>query len=158
MTGAGYQPLPSRESEETCVSMDGHEKVFDKHGLAHSSSSPDQEAVRVKRKNQCLLFKALLCLVLIASTAFAACCVYRRGGRSAMWTNRPITAHHPSTTSLGSDSNIVFGLGIGDVTGPVVEVNMMGYASLPQTNTGLHIRLRSRAFIVGSDGADAPSS
>ena len=32
---------------------------------------------------------------------------------------------------------------------------MMGYASLPQTNTGLHIRLRSRAFIVGS--ADGPN-
>ncbi|KAJ8591584.1 Neutral/alkaline nonlysosomal ceramidase [Rhizopogon salebrosus TDB-379] len=39
-------------------------------------------------------------------------------------------------------------VGIGDVTGPVVETNMMGYASLAQTDTGLHMRQRSRAFIV----------
>jgi neutral ceramidase len=42
----------------------------------------------------------------------------------------------------------LLGLGIGDVTGPVVETNMMGYASLAQTDTGLHMRQRSRAFIV----------
>jgi hypothetical protein len=30
--------------------------------------------------------------------------------------------------------------GIGDITGPVVETNMMGYASLAQTNIGLHMR------------------
>lgn len=50
-------------------------------------------------------------------------------------------------------SNIVFGLGIGDVTGPIVQTNQMGYASLPQTNTGLHIRQRSRAFIVGNSAS-----
>lgn len=30
--------------------------------------------------------------------------------------------------------------GIGDITGPVVETNMMGYAVLAQTDTGLHMR------------------
>jgi neutral ceramidase len=42
----------------------------------------------------------------------------------------------------------LLGLGIADITGPVVETNMMGYASLAQTDTGLHMRERSRAFIV----------
>ncbi|KAH9965463.1 Neutral/alkaline nonlysosomal ceramidase [Russula dissimulans] len=37
---------------------------------------------------------------------------------------------------------------------PVVETNMMGYAYLPQTDSGLHMRQRSRAFIV----ADASNS
>ncbi|KAJ8074439.1 hypothetical protein PM082_015340 [Marasmius tenuissimus] len=48
----------------------------------------------------------------------------------------------------------LLGLGTGDVTGPVVETNMMGYASLGQTDTGLHMRQRSRAFII----AEAASS
>ncbi|KAF5374642.1 hypothetical protein D9615_008931 [Tricholomella constricta] len=47
----------------------------------------------------------------------------------------------------------LLGLGVGDITGPVVETNMMGYASLDQTDTGLHMRQRSRAFII----ADAAS-
>ncbi|PFH50435.1 hypothetical protein AMATHDRAFT_60966 [Amanita thiersii Skay4041] len=42
----------------------------------------------------------------------------------------------------------LLGLGIGDVTGPIVETNMMGYASLSQVDTGLHMRQFSRAFIV----------
>ncbi|KAL5531837.1 hypothetical protein ACEPAF_5400 [Sanghuangporus sanghuang] len=50
----------------------------------------------------------------------------------------------------------LLGLGIGDVTGPVVETNMMGYANLAQTDTGLHMRQRSRAFII-ADPED-PSS
>lgn len=31
----------------------------------------------------------------------------------------------------------------------------MGYAALPQTNTGLHIRLRARSFIVGDPRSDS---
>lgn len=50
--------------------------------------------------------------------------------------------------SAAPGSTYLLGVGIGDVTGPVVETNMMGYASLEQTDTGLHMRQRSRAFIV----------
>jgi neutral ceramidase len=38
----------------------------------------------------------------------------------------------------------------------VVETNMMGYADLSQTDTGLHMRQRSRAFIIAE--ADDPSN
>ncbi|KAL0955527.1 hypothetical protein HGRIS_001765 [Hohenbuehelia grisea] len=48
----------------------------------------------------------------------------------------------------GAAAQYLLGLGTGDITGPVVETNMMGYASLAQTDTGLHMRQRSRAFIV----------
>ncbi|PIL32954.1 hypothetical protein GSI_05072 [Ganoderma sinense ZZ0214-1] len=48
----------------------------------------------------------------------------------------------------GVAGQYLLGLGIGDITGPVVETNMMGYASLAQTDTGLHMRQRSRAWIV----------
>ncbi|KAL1940348.1 hypothetical protein VTO73DRAFT_8920 [Trametes versicolor] len=53
-----------------------------------------------------------------------------------------------------ASAQYLLGLGIGDITGPVVETNMMGYASLSQVDTGLHMRQRSRAFIV----ADASNS
>lgn len=55
----------------------------------------------------------------------------------------------------GTAAQYLLGLGIGDITGPVVETNMMGYASLKQTASGLHMRQRSRAFIVAD--ASSPS-
>ncbi|KAJ7039381.1 Neutral/alkaline nonlysosomal ceramidase [Mycena alexandri] len=48
-----------------------------------------------------------------------------------------------------AQSQYLLGLGIADITGPVVETNMMGYASLGQTDSGLHLRQRARAFIIG---------
>lgn len=61
----------------------------------------------------------------------------------------------------GSGGNVaaaqyLLGLGVADITGPIVETNMMGYASLAQTDTGLHMRQFSRVFIV-ADASD-PSS
>ncbi|KAJ1306069.1 hypothetical protein OPQ81_010781 [Rhizoctonia solani] len=47
------------------------------------------------------------------------------------------------------------GLGIGDVTGPIVETNMMGYAALSQTDTGLHMRQFSRAYIIATPGTNS---
>jgi neutral ceramidase len=44
----------------------------------------------------------------------------------------------------------LLGVGKADITGPVVEINMMGYADPKQLGTGLRQRLYSRAFIVGS--------
>ncbi|OAA55426.1 neutral ceramidase precursor [Cordyceps fumosorosea ARSEF 2679] len=41
------------------------------------------------------------------------------------------------------------GVSKADITGPVVELNMMGYADANQIGSGLRQRLYSRAFIVG---------
>jgi neutral ceramidase len=41
------------------------------------------------------------------------------------------------------------GVGKADITGPVVEINFMGYADTAQQGTGVRQRLYSRAFIVG---------
>ncbi|KAJ7435456.1 Neutral/alkaline nonlysosomal ceramidase [Mycena galericulata] len=57
-----------------------------------------------------------------------------------------------------ADGQYLLGLGIADITGPVVETNMMGYASLPQTDTGLHMRQRVRAFIVAEPPASSLDS
>ncbi|KOS19834.1 Neutral ceramidase [Escovopsis weberi] len=42
----------------------------------------------------------------------------------------------------------LIGVGKGDITGPVVEINFAGYANSDQTGTGLRQRLYCRAFIV----------
>lgn len=43
----------------------------------------------------------------------------------------------------------LLGVGKADITGPVVEINMMGYANTAQVGSGVKQRLYSRAFIVG---------
>ncbi|MBN1446412.1 MAG: neutral/alkaline ceramidase [Bacteroidetes bacterium] len=42
-----------------------------------------------------------------------------------------------------------FGSGIADITGPAAECGMMGYSMIKQRTNGIHMRLRSRAFIIG---------
>lgn len=44
----------------------------------------------------------------------------------------------------------LLGVGKADITGPVVEINMMGYADMDQVGSGLRQRLYCRAFIIGS--------
>ncbi|KAI5860314.1 Neutral/alkaline nonlysosomal ceramidase [Durotheca rogersii] len=48
---------------------------------------------------------------------------------------------------LGDDEYVI-GVGKADITGPCVEINLMGYADPNQIGTGLRQRLYSRAFIV----------
>lgn len=45
-------------------------------------------------------------------------------------------------------SNFFVGTGIYDMTGPAAQINFMGYAKSSQAAHGIHLRLRSRAFIV----------
>lgn len=59
----------------------------------------------------------------------------------------PNAPQSPSSKSNG-DQYLV-GVGKADITGPVVEINFMGYADPAQLGTGVRQRLYSRAFIVG---------
>ena len=43
------------------------------------------------------------------------------------------------------------GAGIWDITGPAVEINFMGYALPGQRGTGIHQRLRARAFVIADN-------
>ena len=57
----------------------------------------------------------------------------------------PVTA----TQEYGkTDGAYLLGVGKADITGPVVELNLMGYANTDQTGSGLRQRIYSRAFIV----------
>ncbi|KGN65777.1 neutral ceramidase 2 [Cucumis sativus] len=53
-----------------------------------------------------------------------------------------------SNRSVLSESKYLIGLGSHDITGPAADVNMMGYANADQIASGIHFRLRARAFIV----------
>ncbi len=48
------------------------------------------------------------------------------------------------------------GVGMSDITGEAAEVGMMGYASLSQKATGIHQRLRARAFVVQDNSGSTP--
>ncbi|OZJ05074.1 hypothetical protein BZG36_02088 [Bifiguratus adelaidae] len=45
------------------------------------------------------------------------------------------------------DAPLLVGTGIADITGPAAEIPIMGYATPKQKTEGIHLRLRSRAFI-----------
>lgn len=53
-----------------------------------------------------------------------------------------------SSTDQGESSYLV-GIGIGDITGPVVDVPFTGYARPTHIANGVHTRLKARAFIMG---------
>jgi neutral ceramidase len=46
------------------------------------------------------------------------------------------------------DSQYEAGAAHGDITGPIADVGMMGYAEPSQVSEGLHMRLRSRALVL----------
>lgn len=64
---------------------------------------------------------------------------------SAPWLH---TSDEPGSPAPGD--RYLIGVGKADITGPVVEINLMGYADPKQLGTGLRQRLYSRAFIVGN--------
>lgn len=61
----------------------------------------------------------------------------------------PWPSYDGQAKSQADGDQYLLGVGKGDITGPVVEVNLMGYADPKQLGTGLRQRLYSRAFIVG---------
>ncbi|KAK0891015.1 hypothetical protein LTR02_014319 [Friedmanniomyces endolithicus] len=64
----------------------------------------------------------------------------------------PETPENVPQTTSPPDGSTTYLLGVGksDITGPVAEINFMGYADPSQLGTGLRQRLYSRAFIVAS--------
>ncbi|MCB1316308.1 MAG: neutral/alkaline ceramidase, partial [Leptospiraceae bacterium] len=53
-------------------------------------------------------------------------------------------------SSCEGNSTFNIGAGIYDITGPAAEVGMMGYAVVDQKTEGIHMRLRSRAYVIES--------
>ncbi|KAI1462678.1 Neutral/alkaline nonlysosomal ceramidase [Annulohypoxylon moriforme] len=73
------------------------------------------------------------------------------GSVTREWTSKLWTGLHTgqdSTTESHHGDEYLIGVGKADITGPCVEINLMGYADPHQIGTGLRQRLYSRAFIV----------
>jgi neutral ceramidase len=67
---------------------------------------------------------------------------------SVSTTDRPISS--VTNTSAALDQGLLVGTGVSDITGPIAEVVMMGYADGDQKAAGLHTRLYARAFIFAN--------
>lgn len=61
-----------------------------------------------------------------------------------------------SAQALSHAAAYQVGVGMSDITGEAAEVGMMGYAELSQKTSGIHQRLRARAFIVQDDSGATP--
>ncbi|EME83096.1 uncharacterized protein MYCFIDRAFT_215188 [Pseudocercospora fijiensis CIRAD86] len=91
---------------------------------------------------------AALVVILVLSTLN----VLHRLGPSVLdlWAERTRFSIHTSQEPAWDDGDeYLVGVGKGDITGPVAEINFMGYADPAQLGSGLRQRLYSRAFIIG---------
>lgn len=61
-----------------------------------------------------------------------------------------------SVQALSQAASYQVGVGMSDITGEAAEVGMMGYAELSQKTSGIHQRLRARAFIVQDNSGATP--
>ncbi len=50
--------------------------------------------------------------------------------------------------ALATAGDYLIGAGVYDITGPAAEVGMMGYSMVDQKTSGIHMRLRSRAYVI----------
>ncbi|NIR50256.1 neutral/alkaline ceramidase [candidate division KSB1 bacterium] len=53
-------------------------------------------------------------------------------------------------SDCAGNTKFLIGCGIYDITGPGAERGMLGYGMMDQTTAGIHMRLRSRAFVIAS--------
>ena len=123
------------------------EKLPKTHGP--SSLIPSSRSLRMASRWPLLAFVALLSTILLLTLipniwgpVHAPPLPHARPSR--------IVAISNASASAVADGDYLLGVGKGDITGPVVELNLMGYADTAQIGTGLRQRLYCRAFIVGS--------
>lgn len=87
------------------------------------------------------LFAVISSLVLYFDVAHFNMDIWRFASKNAL--------PNIAATATSVDDKYLIGVGKADITGPVVEINLMGYANISQVGTGLRQRIYSRAFIVG---------
>lgn len=75
------------------------------------------------------------------------CCVVQKPSTLCLLVTLLLVVVKYNRGALSESTNLI-GLGSFDITGPAADVNMMGYANMEQTTSGIHFRLRARTFIV----------
>ena len=85
-----------------------------------------------------------ICGCLVAVLLFLSSSSHPFPSRSS----EPVRNGHHSSADRPQATSYLLGVGKGDITGPVVELNFMGYADSDQVGTGLRQRIYCRAFII----------
>ncbi|KAH8723442.1 neutral ceramidase precursor [Phaeosphaeriaceae sp. PMI808] len=100
------------------------------------------------------LIASLIVGQLFVSLGFSKVDFWRATLDKAYYNGAQQQPHYISGKQSGAQaddpSTYLVGVGKADITGPVVELNLMGYANSSQIGTGLRQRIYSRSFIVGS--------
>lgn len=66
-----------------------------------------------------------------------------------IWGDTSLSSRNLEKLLATNSQKYLLGVGKADITGPVVEINFMGYANASQVGAGLRQRIYSRAFIIG---------
>jgi neutral ceramidase len=104
----------------------------------------DMRQKRPRRISPAIVLGLVTCLGLLL---LALRCPWRQNQEQHFHlTEQPAILRHDAITQ----ADYLLGVGKADITGPVVEINMMGYADTDQSGTGLRQRIYCRAFIVGN--------
>ncbi len=90
-------------------------------------------------------------LFLALSVLLLACPATSTRVRTTVHSSSSYSSYSSYSSSSSSSPQLLVGTAKQDITGPIAEVNFMGYAMPGQTGRGLHFRLFSRAFVY-SDG------
>ncbi|GAW16274.1 hypothetical protein ANO14919_056970 [Xylariales sp. No.14919] len=101
------------------------------------------------RRNGSKRLNVLISAILFASVLLLLVTVTPQSLRNRLtpWLDyKPLEQGWDSSRAEGDE--YLLGVGKADITGPCVEINLMGYADPNQIGTGLRQRLYSRAFIV----------
>ncbi|TQV92029.1 neutral/alkaline nonlysosomal ceramidase [Cordyceps javanica] len=125
---------------------------------AGSLRGPEKSLLRERRPRSSLCGNCMIYLVLGLACVIATLRLFgtstdlRPWSRLGDWgvyefedTDEPLS----SLPAPHETDRYLLGVGKADITGPVVELNMMGYADANQIGSGVRQRLYSRAFIVG---------
>lgn len=121
------------QPEDKLLNQDSNVKI-----IKHSDHITESSWQRIPIP---LLIVASLCLSTLLFKIILPSCL-----RSA----HPVFSWTKDETHNESGDVYLIGAGKADITGPVVEINLMGYADPSQVGAGLRQRLYSRAFIIGS--------
>ncbi|KAI0101781.1 Neutral/alkaline nonlysosomal ceramidase [Nemania sp. FL0031] len=103
-----------------------------------------------ERKNRSSRRTVLISSILFASTLlfFIITPPHSVKNKLTLWWLDDKTPQQSWVSSGVEGDEYLLGVGKADITGPCVEINLMGYADPNQIGTGLRQRLYSRAFIV----------
>ncbi|CAK7198099.1 hypothetical protein SEUCBS139899_000757 [Sporothrix eucalyptigena] len=129
------------------------EKEYDNSVQTRVTSSPPKRAIAVAVASVSFFILAIFAVWQFGTPSFAtgshAASSSPAAAAGVNADNGDSAQMPPLVRSTPTGDKYLIGVGKADITGPVVELNFAGYASLAQTGTGLRQRIYARTFIIG---------